>query len=194
MLPVERQEYIKTIINERENIKISELSKLLHVSEMTIHRDIKPIIEEGLIVKSFGGISLVKQKVEEKEQGCIYCSKQIQDRVAFRLVCLDDRTEIACCAHCGLLRFKQLGSDVKQVLCYDFFRQTTMSAKMAWFVIGTSVDLGCCQPQVIAFEREEHAKGFVKGFGGNVCSFSEAVEKVFHIMQGEIACNTRTGK
>jgi len=194
MLPVERQEYIKSMITERENIKISELSKLLNVSEMTIHRDIKPIIEEGLIVKSFGGISLVKRKVEEKEQRCIYCRKQIQERMAFQLMCLHDRMEIACCAHCGLLRFKQLGSDVKQVICYDFFRQTTINATMAWFVIGSSVDLGCCQPQVITFEREDHAKGFVKGFSGNVYTFSQAVEKIFNIMQGEIGCHTSEGR
>src|SRR5690625_5055980 len=131
MLPVERQEYIKKLIKEKENMKISELSKRLNVSEMTIHRDIKPIIEEGLIIKSFGGISLVKQNKREREVSCIYCCKQIQHQMAFRILLSNDRVETACCAHCGLLRYQQLGSDVKQIICYDFFRQTTISAPRA---------------------------------------------------------------
>jgi len=184
MLPVERQEYIKTLIMERKNMKISELSKELNVSEMTIHRDIKPIIEEGLIIKSFGGISLVKQENENKDNVCIYCSKQIRQRMTFRLIRSNNQTELACCAHCGLLRYQQLGDEVKQAICYDFFRQITISATMAWYVIDTTVDLGCCQPQVIVFEWEDHAKRFVKGFGGEVCSFSLALEKVLNKMQG----------
>src|SRR5690625_7486048 len=94
MLPVERQEYIKTLIMERKNMKISELSKELNVSEMTIHRDIKPIIEEGLIIKSFGGISLVKQENENKDNVCIYCSKQIRQRMTFRLIRSNNQTEL----------------------------------------------------------------------------------------------------
>ena len=193
MLPVERQHRIKELIKVKKNLKIADLSKELNVSEMTIHRDIKPIVEEGLIVKSFGGISLVKQQKTDEEKGCIYCSKQIQHRMAFRLIRSNGQMEIACCVHCGLLRYQQLGDDVKQAMCYDFFRQTTMSASIAWYVMNTTVDLGCCQPQVIAFEWEDYAKRFVKGFGGEVCTFSEAVEMVVNKMQGEMTTCTKQG-
>ena len=58
MLPVERRSRIKALIQSKQNMKISELSELLGVSEMTIHRDLRPLLEEGLIHKTFGGITL----------------------------------------------------------------------------------------------------------------------------------------
>jgi len=179
MLPVERQAYIRTQIAKKENIKISELSEQLNVSEMTIHRDVKPLIDEGFVVKSFGGISLVGAGPAT----CIYCRKSLNDKFACQLILENDEVEMACCSHCGLLRFDQIRAEVKQVICYDFFRQTTLNAKNAYFVVNTSIDLGCCQPQLITFEREKHAHQFVTGFGGEVKSFSEALEKIIKTMK-----------
>ena len=56
MLRPDRQKKIKEWILSEKSLKIGELSEQLGVSEMTIHRDLKPLIEEGLIVKTFGGI------------------------------------------------------------------------------------------------------------------------------------------
>lgn len=179
MLPVERQAYIRTQIAKKENIKISELSKQLNVSEMTIHRDVKPLIDEGFIVKSFGGISLAGAGPTT----CIYCRKNLNDKVVCQLILETDEVEMACCPHCGLLRFDQMKANVKQVICYDFFRQTTLNAKNAYFVVNTSIDLGCCQPQLITFEMEKHAQQFVTGFGGEVKTFSEALEIVIKTME-----------
>src|SRR5690625_4620171 len=47
MLPIERINRIKEIVTDKQTIKISELSKILNVSEMTIHRDLKPLIADG---------------------------------------------------------------------------------------------------------------------------------------------------
>lgn len=183
MLPIERLNQINKIILTEKNIKISELSKRLNVSEMTIHRDIKPLLEDGIIAKTFGGITLLyKQINEQTHSSCIICSREINDKMAYRLILDDDKIEIACCAHCGLLRHQQRANDVTQAICYDFLRQTTISAKSAWFVMDTSINMGCCQPQVLTFEWEEHATSFVKGFGGNVLSFKLATETVFEKM------------
>lgn len=183
MLPVERLNRIKELIFERDNMKISELSKELGVSEMTIHRDLKPLVEEGIIVKTFGGISLVhKEQTSSNADTCILCSRSIHIKMAYRLILPNNKIEVACCVHCGLLRHRQLQSDTIQAICQDFLRQTTISASMATFVTNTSVDMGCCQPQVLAFEWEEHARKFVHGFGGDVHSFSEAMDVVYHKM------------
>src|SRR5690625_7888217 len=61
MLPIERQNRIKELIQVKHNMKISELSKELCVSEMTVHRDLKPLIDAGIVIKTFGGISLVTE-------------------------------------------------------------------------------------------------------------------------------------
>ena len=185
MLPIERLNRIKEILKERQNIKISELSDLLNVSEMTIHRDLKPLVDEGLVLKTFGGVSL-KQKEESKPdlKTCIYCNRDIHPKLAYRIILSDGQIEIACCAHCGLLRHHQLKDKVVQSICHDFFRQTTISAPFTWFVMDTSVHVGCCQPQVLTFEVREEADKFVKGFGGSVYALDEAMEAVFEKMHG----------
>lgn len=183
MLPIERQHRIKELIQDNQNMKISELSKLLAVSEMTIHRDLKPLIEEGILAKTFGGIILVNdQQTQKKGQACVFCNSSIHEKTVYRLILLDNKIEMACCAHCGLLRHRQLGTSVIQAISYDFLRQTTISAPLAWYVFDTSIEIGCCQPQVLMFEWEEHANQFVKGFGGNVYPFHEAIEVVFDKM------------
>lgn len=188
MLPVERLNRITELIQEKKNMKIADLSKELGVSEMTIHRDLKPLVDDGFIVKTFGGISLAQSVSLEPNNLCIYCSRTINEKMAYRLILPDNEVETACCAHCGLLRHRQLGDEVVQAICYDFFRQTTISVQLASFVMDTTIDIGCCQPQVLSFEWEEHANKFVKGFGGKVYRLEDAMEVVFEKMNGTHGC------
>lgn len=191
MLRVERLERIRELILERKNMKISELSKELGVSEMTIHRDLKPLVEEGFVVKTFGGVSLAKPISSPKNNTCIYCSRAVCDKLAYRLILTDDRVEVTCCAHCGLLRHKQIEAKVLQAICCDFLRGTTISAQLASYVFDTSLDIGCCQPQVLVFEWREHAEKFVKGFGGHIYEFHEALDVVFEKMKTSSCCQQK---
>lgn len=186
MLPIERQRRIKELIQHNQNMKISELSKLLAVSEMTIHRDLKPLIAEGVLVKTFGGITCIQKQGNQQltNHTCVFCNSSVHERTIYRLILSDQRIEQACCAHCGLLRHRQQRDDVVQAISYDFLKQTTISAPLAWYVLDTTLDIGCCQPQVLMFEWEEHANRFVKGFGGDVYPFEEAIEIVFEKMNG----------
>lgn len=183
MLPIERLNRISEIVHNRKNIKISDLSKELGVSEMTVHRDIKPLIKDGIVAKTFGGITLISKSNHERASTfCVICNRKINEKMAYRIILADGKIELACCAHCGLLRHHQLGQDVKQAICYDFLRLTTINAKSAWYVMNTTIDMGCCQPQVITFEWKEHATNFVKGFKGEVLSFHTATEAIIEKM------------
>ena len=187
MLPIERQRQIKMLIQTKKTLKINELSERFNVSEMTIYRDIKPLIEEGLITKTFGGISLVEktnQTLPDQNQ-CVYCHKPNNSKMTYRLILPNDKIETACCAHCGLLRHQQLGEEVLQAICHDFFMNTTISAPLTWYVMNTSLNISCCQPQVLTFANQEHAERFVKGFGGTVYRFEEVMEVVHREMQGQ---------
>ena len=189
MLASERQKKIRELIVSRKSLKISELSEIFNVSEMTIHRDIKTMVESGFIEKSFGGISLVNRedKVSNGNE-CVVCHRSINQRLSFRLILTKNRVETTCCTHCGLIRHQMLGDKVIETLCCDFFTNTTISAASAWFVMDTTVDLSCCQPQVLPFNQKEHAEGFVRGFGGNVVTFIEAMEKVTGNMEKSKSC------
>jgi len=186
MLPIERQKQIKEFIQSKHHIKIKELSRHFSVSEMTIHRDIKPLIDQGVIVKTFGGITLATTHSTEEvvETRCVHCGRSIKAHLAYRLFLKDHTTEMACCAHCGLLRHQQIEDKVVQALCFDFLCHTTISAMAAWFVMETSLNIGCCQPQVLPFAEQRHAEQFVTGFGGQLYAFHEVREKLSEHMQG----------
>jgi len=180
MLPIERINRIKEIVTDEQTIKISELSKILNVSEMTIHRDLKPLIADGYLFKTFGGVSLTNDQSDKQNNAdqCVICSRTVHSKLGYRIILPNQKIEMACCAHCGLLREYQLNDEKTQSICQDFLRQTTLSAKNAWFVFDTSLDIGCCQPQVLTFEKEDHAKNFIKGFNGSIKSFKEALNLI----------------
>src|SRR5690606_18605649 len=109
--------------------KISELSRELGVSEMTIYRDLKPLIDEGFVLKTFGGVTIANKKISKNStlDACVFCNREVNDRLAYRLFLANNEIEVACCGHCGLLRTRQLGDQVIQAICPDFLRQTTLS-------------------------------------------------------------------
>lgn len=184
MLPAERQTYIKELIQAENHIKISELSKRLNVSDMTIHRDVKVLIDEGVVVKTFGGISKNVPSTPSASDinKCVCCYRDIHERMSFHLILTDFTMEKACCAHCGLLRYRQVEGKLSQAICHDFLSDVTIDAHMAWYVMHTSIDINCCTPQILTFKQEGHAKQFIKGFGGAIYSFVEAMEQLLQTM------------
>lgn len=191
MLPIERQKQMKALISTNKMLRISELSEHFNVSEMTIYRDIKPLIEEGLLLRTPGGISLVEkvQQTAQDHNHCVYCHKPNHPKMGYRLILSNDDIETACCAHCGLLRHRQINEGVTHAICYDFFMNTTISASLTWYVMDTTLNLGCCQPQVLTFENKEHAEKFIKGFGGNIHTFQDAIDIVHQKMHGHAGCH-----
>ncbi|OYD07562.1 transcriptional regulator [Paludifilum halophilum] len=192
-MPHARQQRIREWIQKHHNMKIGEISEKLGVSEMTVYRDIQPLLEEGLVKKIYGGIALnrVDPQPPPSVHGCVICGRPIDPRLAYRLVLSGQRVETACCSHCGLLRHRQVQEQVLQAVCQDFFSNTTLSAPMAWYVMGSEPDIRCCQPQVLSFEWKEMAEKFVNGFGGVVLSFVQAAERVEREMKADADCCTR---
>lgn len=186
----DRQKKILQLVREKGALKITELSQRFGVSEMTIHRDIKRLIEQGDIVKTYGGIALAQNASFSSgdHDRCVYCTRKVEARLAFRLI-LDQHTiESACCAHCGLLRMDQLGEQVSQAIGQDFLTQMTVNARSAWYVFNSSIDIGCCEPQVLMFGKQGHAVNFARGFGGDVLPFTEALPYLRAQMDKKSSC------
>lgn len=182
MLPIERRKEIEKLISEHTHLKISELSELLGVSEMTIHRDLTPLIEEGQIIKTFGGISCAQSVHRPGANTCTYCHRENRKHFTYQLILKNHTTETTCCAHCGLLRHRQLADQVVQAMTQDFLTRTTINAKQATYVLDTSLMINCCQPQALTFEWAEHAKKFTHGFGGQTYSFQDATDIIYKKM------------
>ncbi|MFC4618488.1 DeoR family transcriptional regulator [Camelliibacillus cellulosilyticus] len=181
MLPTERQAYIKKWIREAGHLKIAEISHTLGVSEMTVHRDIKILVNEGAVVKTFGGITLApNNQAREDNRYCVICGRQANERFSYRLIMEGGTIETACCAHCGLMRHRQVQDRVQQAICYDFLLNTTISAFQATYIFESTLKISCCWPQVLTFESPELAESFKKGFGGHLYTFNEALAKLNH--------------
>ena len=65
MFPAERQGRILEILAEQRGVRVSALSELLGVSEMTIRRDLERLETEGLLSRTHGGAILKQHIVEE---------------------------------------------------------------------------------------------------------------------------------
>ncbi|MFW5844452.1 MAG: DeoR/GlpR family DNA-binding transcription regulator, partial [Spirochaetota bacterium] len=54
-IPVERQQKILDVVDDRGVVRVTELSNLFGVSEITIRRDLIALESEGLLTRSHGG-------------------------------------------------------------------------------------------------------------------------------------------
>ncbi|UOQ92054.1 DeoR family transcriptional regulator [Halobacillus shinanisalinarum] len=190
MLPIERQQQILTWLELEETLRVTELSKRLGVSEMTVYRDLRPLIEQQQVVKTSNGITLIPQTFGTSNL-CSYCHKDSNSRLSVQLIKLNQQVENTCCAHCGLLRYKDIEAEVSQIISRDFLKDTTISAKAATFLLNTDIQLNCCQPQVIVFDSMKQAKQFQTGFGGNIYNFAEAIKAIKEEMDGKIDCHSK---
>ncbi|ULT56829.1 DeoR family transcriptional regulator [Neobacillus drentensis] len=185
MLPIERQKQLVTWLKEEGTLSIAEISRRLNVSEMTVYRDIKPLLEENKINKTSGGVSLVSTI---SPNACTYCLKELNNRQPVQIITTQQTVEQLCCPHCGLLRYKDIEKNVSQIICRDFLQNTTISAKLAYFLFNTDFNVNCCQPQVLTFDLLKTAEQFQKGFGGTILRFDEAVQEIARRMNGETDC------
>jgi DeoR family transcriptional regulator, copper-sensing transcriptional repressor len=189
MLPIERQQQILTWLQKEGSLKVSEISNRLDVSEMTVYRDLKPLLEKGEVQKTSKGISLGHQMdTSATANACTYCYKTNRSRLSVQLITKQQSVEHTCCPHCGLLRYDDIKDEVSQILCNDFLQDTTISAKMATFLLNPDINLNCCHPQVIAFGSLKQAQRFQKGFGGTIFSFNEAIDAIKNEMNHGCNC------
>lgn len=190
MLPIERQQQILTWLEQEETLRVSDISKRLEVSEMTVYRDLKPLIDQQKVFKTSNGITLIAQNYISSNH-CSYCYKDSNTRMSVQLIKKNQHVEQACCPHCGLLRFQDIENDVSQIICHDFLKDTTISAKTATFLLNADINLNCCQPQVIAFESIKQAKQFQMGFGGEIHNFEDAIQAITIEMHGKGCCHSK---
>ncbi|WP_204414867.1 DeoR family transcriptional regulator [Bacillus tianshenii] len=190
MLPLERQQQILTWLEEEETLRVSDISVRLGVSEMTVYRDIKPLVDEQKVLKTSNGITLVPQELFPSNV-CSYCYKPTKSRLSVQLIKVNQQVEQTCCAHCGLLRYQDIKADVSQIICQDFLKGTTISARMAYFLMHADINLNCCEPQVLIFDSKKQAEQFQLGFGGEIYSFEDAIKAIQNEMNGEACCQPK---
>lgn len=183
MLPIERKQQILTWLQEEETLRIAEISERLDVSDMTVYRDISSLVKEQKILKTSNGVTLHELAIGNSKS-CSYCAKPVQSRLAVQLILTNHQVEQTCCMHCGLLRYNEIESRISQIICSDFLKDTTISAKRAYFLLETNAHMNCCQPEVLVFDSHKQAKQFQQGFGGQLTTFEKALISIEKAMNG----------
>ncbi len=66
LLPSERQQRILELVREQVAVRVSSLSELLNVSEMTIRRDLDLLEQQGLLERTHGGAVCRQDRIFEE--------------------------------------------------------------------------------------------------------------------------------
>ncbi|MFJ8065509.1 DeoR/GlpR family DNA-binding transcription regulator [Psychrobacillus sp. NPDC096426] len=99
MLVPERQKKIITIVNKNKTARVSELSKLLKVTEETIRRDLEKLETEGKLTRTHGGaittqeeegdIPYFQREVMNKEEKMAVAKEAVKMIKDDDIICLD---------------------------------------------------------------------------------------------------------
>jgi len=65
LIPAERHAYILNLIQQKKTVRVSTLSEMLGVSEITIRRDLERLEEQGVLERTHGGAILTQRMQQE---------------------------------------------------------------------------------------------------------------------------------
>ncbi|AQM60555.1 DeoR/GlpR family DNA-binding transcription regulator [Clostridium baratii] len=92
MLKEERHSVILNLLNEKGIVKVSEITEILNVTEMTVRRDLQDLENKGLLTRIHGGAQLnnlvIKEELShlEKKNINIKEKKEIAKKIASKIV------------------------------------------------------------------------------------------------------------
>lgn len=179
-----KEQILELIAQGYRNVK--SLAQYFGVSLMTIYRDVRELEKEKRIVRKHGEL-LLREELEENQEEhtfqCAYCTKPMDKRLEFTYRLKRGRIVRACCAHCGLLLYRDIREDdIQACMTWDFINFKPLSCFSAWYVVGSSAS-PCCSPSAIAFASRGDAEKFAKGFGGMVEDFEKAIDSILELMK-----------
>lgn len=130
-----------------------------------------------LVISMVLAVALLMFGTTGADEGkCPFCGMKIEgnENTAYEITFNDGKKETFCCPHCGLSAHASNKANVRSARAKDFISGEWMDpAKMLFIADSTAVP--ACAPSWIAFASREEAEKFMKGFGGKIYSFEEAL-------------------
>lgn len=133
-------------------------------------------------------ISFISFEIYEsykKTNYCFLCKREIIPSNAFIIRLKDGKILKTCCPRCGIRYFEKNKSKIERMYATDFISLRVIDAFKAYYVIGSEYHECCkrsimidsnksiydlcydrCMPSLVAFERKNDAKEFMKKYGG----------------------------
>lgn len=170
-----RQREILILLDKETGISAGDLAQRFHVSRMTIHRDLRSLLKQGLLFRIQGGA--VKKELVVKggaAEHCTFCRRRLLPHQCSEITKADGAVEVACCPACGLRQFSRHAAS-EQFLVGDQITGMMFRAEDAYFLINSLVS-PCCQPSILSFADKGEVTLFQSGFGGSIARLDEALE------------------
>jgi len=123
----------------------------------------------------FGQVSAA---LAEERPGCLLCGMYLSDytHVKYTVVDTDGKEYVTCGVQCGLLLTLNLKNKFKFATMTDLFSHKTIPSEEGWYVFKSSI-ITDMSPGLIGFANKSHAEKFIKGFGGELITYQQGLEK-----------------
>ena len=169
-----RQREILTLLDKESGVSAGDLALRFQVSRMTIHRDLRSLLKQGLLLRIHGG-AVTKGLVRTPEEtDCSACRRRLLPHQYTEIHRIDGSLDYACCTACGLRQFS-VESEAGQLFVGDQISGRKLLAEEAYYLVN-SLASPCCQPSLLSFASESEAALFQAGFGGSIARLNEALE------------------
>lgn len=128
-----------------------------------------------LLCVSFGLLLSVNA---EEGKSCVLCGMYLTDytHVKYTVTDTDGKEYVTCGVQCGLILQLNLKEKFQSATMTDLFSHKNIPADKGWYVYRSSV-ITDMAPGLIGFRDKSRAEQFIKGFGGELLNYQQALDK-----------------
>ncbi len=183
MKSMERRKKLVDWLEKDGVLSLTEMVAHFGVSKMTIHRDLDRLAQNHALKRIHGGATRVEPaSVQQHDNSfdrlsqlkCLICNRPPSQQLLYIMTFKNGGQKVACCPHCGISAHLTLGDQIVTALTADFLSGRLHSAQHSFYIMEAVVAY-CCKPSILTFDNEEMALRFMRGFGGKIGRFNEAL-------------------
>jgi copper chaperone NosL len=150
----------------------------------------KALLLAGLFLSVFllSGNLLYAQEDIQKHKSCPYCGMDREQYAHSRvLVSYDDGSEAGLCSiHCSAVELSlKLDKTPNSIQVGDYGTKKLIDAEKATWVIGGDKPGVMSKNAKWAFEKKADAEAYIKGNGGTLATFDQAMKAAYEDMYGD---------
>jgi len=138
-----------------------------------LHRDLCIVFIAIVIV-----LGQVSSALSDERPGCLLCGMYLSDytHVKYTIVTTEGEEYVTCGVQCGLILTLNIKEKFKSATMTDLFSHKTIPSEKGWYVFKSSI-ITDMSPGLIGFANKLHAEKFIKGFGGELLTYQQGLEK-----------------
>lgn len=123
-------------------------------------------------------LGLVSLAHSDEREGCLLCGMYLPNytHVKYTVIDTDGKKYVTCGVQCGLILTLNLKDKFKSSTMTGLLSHKTIQSEKGWYVFKSSV-ITDMSPGLIGFVDKSLAEKFIKGFGGELLSYQQALDK-----------------